>query len=307
MNREKQILLGFLGLLCGGFVAILGAKLFIPRPPAGAGPDIDAPSRIAEPQLVVEPPALDAPDDRPHPAAAPSDAPRAPDRYASRSAFATRDEQVAPAAFLDDPTGDAQMESAPPASPPSRPSPPAPSSPDSPPPPPPTDPVAIVDDDSNPAPDSDRGAPSTPAALAPPVRPGDDLLPPAGFAPPGAPAAAASRSDAAPRVAPAPSPLASPLRAPPVAAPRATSAAAPAALRDAHVTAPGDSWWAIAERAYGDGRYYKALYAWNRQVDPGVSLVPGTRLEIPPVGRLEGAWPRLVPAPSAIGSPRGAD
>ena len=110
MNREKQILLGFLGLLCGGFVAILGAKLFIPRPPAGAGPDIDAPSRITEPQLVVEPPALDAPDERPLPAATPDDPPPAFDRYAGRSAFATRDDEVTRAAFVDDPPGNAQTE-----------------------------------------------------------------------------------------------------------------------------------------------------------------------------------------------------
>jgi len=233
MNREKQILLGFLGLLCGGFVAILGAKLFIPRPPAGAGPDIDAPSRVAEPQLVVEPPALDAPDDRPLPAATPDDPPPAFDRYAGRSAFATRDDEVTRAAFVDDPPGGDQTE------------PPSADSPDV----PPADVAAVTRVSTT---------PTNPLA------------------------------DVDMAVAPEPH-------------------AKPDAVRDSHVTAPGDSWWAIAERAYGDGRYYKALYAWNRQVDPGVSLVPGTRLEIPPVGRLEGAWPRLVPAPAAVGDQRGAD
>jgi len=61
-----------------------------------------------------------------------------------------------------------------------------------------------------------------------------------------------------------------------------------------HVTAVGDSWWSLAERAYGDGRLYRALFAWNRVLDPRVSLAPGTRLEIPPQSRLESAWPKLV-------------
>jgi nucleoid-associated protein YgaU len=60
------------------------------------------------------------------------------------------------------------------------------------------------------------------------------------------------------------------------------------------VTAAGDSWWDLAERAYGDGRLYRALYAWNRVVDPRVTLAPGTRLEIPSRERLEAAWPRLA-------------
>ena len=64
----------------------------------------------------------------------------------------------------------------------------------------------------------------------------------------------------------------------------------------AYVANPGDSWWDLAERAYGDGRLYRALFAWNRVLDPRVSLTPGTRLEIPPRARLEAAWPKLMPA-----------
>jgi 5'-nucleotidase len=72
-------------------------------------------------------------------------------------------------------------------------------------------------------------------------------------------------------------------------APMQTSAAA-------YVASPGDSWWGLAERAYGDGRFYRALFAWNRVIDPRVSLAPGTRLEIPSRARLEAAWPKLMPA-----------
>ena len=68
-----------------------------------------------------------------------------------------------------------------------------------------------------------------------------------------------------------------------------------------YVAAVGDSWWSLAERAYGDGRLYRALFAWNRVLDPRVSLAPGTRLEIPPQSRLESAWPKLV----SFGAPDG--
>ena len=72
-------------------------------------------------------------------------------------------------------------------------------------------------------------------------------------------------------------------------APMPTSAAA-------YVASPGDSWWGLAERTYGDGRFYRALFAWNRKIDPRVSLAPGTRLEMPSRARLEAAWPKLMPA-----------
>jgi len=75
----------------------------------------------------------------------------------------------------------------------------------------------------------------------------------------------------------------------PPAEPLPTSAAT-------YVASPGDSWWGLAEQAYGDGRFYRALFAWNRVIDPRVSLAPGTRLEIPSRARLEAAWPKLMPA-----------
>ena len=73
------------------------------------------------------------------------------------------------------------------------------------------------------------------------------------------------------------------------------------AAGSSYVAAVGDSWWSLAERAYGDGRLYRALFAWNRVLDPRVSLAPGTRLEIPPQSRLESAWPKLV----SFGAPDG--
>ena len=57
----------------------------------------------------------------------------------------------------------------------------------------------------------------------------------------------------------------------------------------------GDSWWQLAESAYGDGRYYRSLFAWNKTLQPRVSLSPGTTLEIPQMNQLQLAWPRLIP------------
>jgi 5'-nucleotidase/UDP-sugar diphosphatase len=69
----------------------------------------------------------------------------------------------------------------------------------------------------------------------------------------------------------------------------------PPEVSDVYLAQPGDSWWSLAERAYGDGRLYRALFAWNRALDPRVSLTPGTRLEIPPAAQLGAAWPGLLP------------
>jgi 5'-nucleotidase/UDP-sugar diphosphatase len=62
----------------------------------------------------------------------------------------------------------------------------------------------------------------------------------------------------------------------------------------AYVVQAGDSWWDLADRAYGDGRLYRALFAWNRSRDPRVTLAPGTRLDVPPLDRLQATWPRLA-------------
>lgn len=105
---------------------------------------------------------------------------------------------------------------------------------------------------------------------------------------------------AAAAVIPAAPPRRDPFVAPatlqePIAEPAAKEAPQQAAAA-AYVTNAGDSWWDLAERAYGDGRLYRALFAWNRVIDPRISLAPGTRLEIPPRASLEAAWPKLMPA-----------
>jgi 5'-nucleotidase len=162
-------------------------KLLVPRPPAGAGPDIDPVVPIAWRQEVVEPPAFVVPPERT--AAEPQ-----------RDAFVSR--------------------------------------------------TALEES-------------------LPPALPDQDMAPP---------------QQQLPQQQPPPQPQLDPPAA--AAAPR---------LEGMHVVERGDSWWSLAERAYGDGRLYRPLFAWNRSLDPTVSLAPGTRLEIPPLARLAAAWPRLMP------------
>ena len=86
------------------------------------------------------------------------------------------------------------------------------------------------------------------------------------------------------------------LAEPPAELPPAAHAAISAG--GSYTVQAGESWWSLAEQAYGDGRLYRALFAWNRVLDPRVALAPGTVLEIPPLPKLEAAWPKLMP-PSA--------
>jgi 5'-nucleotidase len=201
MGRETKLLLALLATLAGVFVGVLSMKLLVPRPPAGAGPDVHVESAAVEPHLLVAPPALSPP--MAEPAAAdpvPLDGGGFAGSGAGRNAAVT-------------------VETGPERTPPRR------------------DPFV------------------TAAALEQPRGQPADVAVPADVVQPAAPTAAAFT----------------------------------------HVVTAGDSWWDLAERAYGDGRLYRALFAWNRVVDPRVSLTPGTRLEMPPRERLEAAWPKLLP------------
>lgn len=139
------------------------------------------------------------------------------------------------------------------------------------------------------------------------VAPASFEQPPAGVEPEPEPPNAAGRDAGGPRppsalAAPAPDlpPPGTPVQFPQAIEPAGTppqvdvSVPVRGPAAPSYVTAAGDSWWDLAERAYGDGRLYRALFAWNRTLDPRVTLAPGTRLEIPPRERLEAAWPRLA-------------
>lgn len=73
------------------------------------------------------------------------------------------------------------------------------------------------------------------------------------------------------------------------------------------VLEPADSWWSLAERHYGDGRFYKALYAWNRTTNPRVTLAHGKDIEIPSKLDLEYAWPALLPREPLLSSETESD
>jgi 5'-nucleotidase / UDP-sugar diphosphatase len=121
-----------------------------------------------------------------------------------------------------------------------------------------------------------------------------DLLPPPRERPEPAPVAAAPVAAFPIRsTAVDPSPVDPPPRE---RAPLAASPSPTSPMPDGeYVAQPGDSWWSLAERAYGDGRLYRGLFAWNRVIDPRVTLAPGTRLEIPTAAQLGAAWPALQP------------
>jgi 5'-nucleotidase len=240
MGRETKFLLAVLAALTGAFVGVLSMKLLVPRPPAGAGPDVEVPQEFASEQDLVEPPSLGQ---RSLPAsafaAAPDFAPAGQGDAAPPAAIPPSDPFVARTAFQ---------------------------------------PAAVEADD--PAPQQEP--------------PTSDLdAPPAEFVP-ASDARPISRAEA--------------LQEPPLTAPSRYTAVEPEAVAEPllpertagtiageHIVQPGDSWWSLAERAYGDGRLYRAIFAWNKALDPRVALTPGTRLEIPPAARLQAAWPRLMP------------
>jgi len=270
-RREKTMLLGMLGTLAGAFAGVLSLKLFVPRPPSGTGPDVHL---AAAPLDLVEPPELSAP---------PSAPPSLPDPFKSLGA-------PAGAATRDEPSGDAPLPSrrsafaaAPlPADGATEPSDAA------------LDPLPALDA----APAFGGLAPAEPPHLhpvpeetAPPGSRGFAQAPAASL-PPAEEPAAPPGFRSAPRLPSAPGFAAAPLGAAGTVLPVAATSAG---VEPGYVVRDGDSWWSIAEGAYGDGRLYKALFAWNRTVDPRTSLTPGTRLEVPHEARLRAAWGRLIP------------
>jgi 5'-nucleotidase len=249
MGRETKILLGLLGLLAGVFMGVLSMKLFVPRPPAGAGPDIQTELADSEPHDLVEPPRLTMrasdfaaapplvpaamPEDREN-AALPPTPPVANDRYAAHDGRFERAE------------------------------------------------VGTMDD----------------ADQAPPPR-RDPFVAAASFEQPDDAAATATSDRASPPPVRADEPHQPiPLDVQPPHEPRSMP------LAGSHVAQPGDTWWSLAERAYGDGRLYRALYAWNRTRDPRIALAPGTPLQLPPLADLAATWPQLMPPPGAAASDR---
>lgn len=276
MGREPYILLAGLGLLAGGFVGVLSMKLLSPRPPLGAGVDIHDVVASATPAEIVEPPALTRPIEQPAAAqpvaqaasVEPSSLEPA-DRYAIVDNSFSNAEPVA--ALEPDAAAEAEVAFAAAA--------------------PPRDPFAGGSRFGGAATMVEEPREEEPQLLDPTAAEDARPLPPADMSGP----------PRQPDLLPPPATVAADLDEPHDT--RAAAAAyVPAAAGQAprhevtrYVAAVGDSWWSLAERMYGDGRYYRALFAWNRAVNPRVSLVPGTPLELPPLSKLAVAWPALVP------------
>jgi nucleoid-associated protein YgaU len=261
MGREAKLLLALLGLLAGALVGVVSMKLLVPRPPVGAGPDIHHGDLTAsEVQELVEPPALSLP--------AGSDTGMAPVAALPESRFAAARPEPEP------PMGSSVPSMTTPVRDPFvAPASFAASSPE----------FTAPTDDLLPPP-ADMASPA--AMLSPPA---EETIPPR---PDRLPAAQAFEPQPAVLAPPATRPTRFSPAGPP---PGVASLAETAADMAEHVAQPGDSWWLLAEQTYGDGRLYRALFAWNRRRDPRISLVPGTRLDLPPLDRLAAAWPALMP------------
>lgn len=245
MGRETRILLGLLGLLAGVFVGVLSMKLLVPRPPAGAGPDVHADIAATEPHDLVEPP-----------------------RFGMRASDFAAAPPLSSAPPLDTATsGPNEIPAATPASAGSR---------------------FAAQPRAASAVHTDE-----PGASAGPRR--DPFVAATSFETPPA-ADAFADADIPTERSRFTSGAEEPSRQSSVESSLITPPAALGPMAGAgYVVQEGDSWWSVAERAYGDGRLYRALFAWNRQLSPRITLAPGTPLEIPSRSRLAVAWPRFMP------------
>ena len=69
------------------------------------------------------------------------------------------------------------------------------------------------------------------------------------------------------------------------------------------VSQDGDSFWLIAQRVYGDGRLFNALYEFNRSQVKSFNEIPvGTRISTPTLAELQEKWPQLCPRDSIFAS-----
>ena len=271
MGREQHILLSILGLLAGTFVGVLSMKLLSPRPPDGAGGQMQSTARSDAADGTVKPPEVYAVSDistgEPESGAGESLtlSQLPPDRYAdnrgqSTSAFVGGDSAVSPSVVdAVDMAGDSLVRD-PFQSPAESAAPPALKEPNK------LDADMVVLADPIGSPQMDQAA----------------FDGAAGRLPPGEQSGASHVQQSEISTAT----YSNIVQDPPIGV-RVSDGS--------YVTVVGDSWWSLAERLYGDGRYYRALFAWNRSLNPRVSLVPGTQLEVPAQSKLSAAWPHLLP------------
>jgi nucleoid-associated protein YgaU len=72
-----------------------------------------------------------------------------------------------------------------------------------------------------------------------------------------------------------------------------------------YTVAPNDNYWIIAEKVYGNGAYFKALFEHNRARHPrSEKLQVGDVLDAPSVGLLADRYPDLCPRPRKVPNAR---
>ncbi|MGY8748714.1 MAG: hypothetical protein ACKVHR_11765 [Pirellulales bacterium] len=60
-------------------------------------------------------------------------------------------------------------------------------------------------------------------------------------------------------------------------------------------TQTGDTYWSVSEKAYQDGRYFRALFRYNQSMHADYELIPGLELITPAKSELEERWPEECP------------
>jgi nucleoid-associated protein YgaU len=62
-----------------------------------------------------------------------------------------------------------------------------------------------------------------------------------------------------------------------------------------------DNYWSIAQKRYGSGAYFKALYEYNRRQAGQANIIsPGTQLRLPDEATLHRLYPTLCPPPQRL-------
>ena len=74
-------------------------------------------------------------------------------------------------------------------------------------------------------------------------------------------------------------------------------AAVPTKNNTEYISQSGDSLWSISQSVYGDGRYFRALYEYNRATVGSSETIPvGMRFELPKLATLASMFPKLCPS-----------
>ncbi len=72
-----------------------------------------------------------------------------------------------------------------------------------------------------------------------------------------------------------------------------------------YIVAPNDNYWIIAEKVYGNGAYFKALFEHNRSRHPrSDKLQVGDVLDAPPAATLADRYPDICPRPRKVPNAR---